>query len=103
MDQNKANGLAVEVDEVSFNYGKTRVLDTLSLQIPAGISFGLLGPNGAGKTTLIRVLVGLLKPRSGSVRIQGRTPSRSTARSIGPFTSVHRGGIHAEYGQLDLE
>lgn len=89
MDQKEANGLAVEADGVSFNYGKQRVLDTLSLQIPAGVSFGLLGPNGAGKTTLIRILVGLLKPRSGTVRIQGRAPSRSTARSIGYMPQLH--------------
>ncbi|MCX6011264.1 MAG: ABC transporter ATP-binding protein, partial [Chloroflexi bacterium] len=58
-------------------------IDELTLQVPCGISFGLLGPNGAGKTTLIRMLVGLLKPKSGSIRILGQTPSRQTAHLIG--------------------
>jgi ABC-2 type transport system ATP-binding protein len=74
---------AVEVDKASFNYKNIKAVDGLTLEIPAGISFGLLGPNGAGKTTLIRLLVGLLEPKSGSLRILGQTPSRQTAHLIG--------------------
>jgi ABC-2 type transport system ATP-binding protein len=59
------------------------VIDDMSLEIPAGISFGLLGPNGAGKTTLIRLLVGLLKPKSGSIRVLGEDLTRRTAKLIG--------------------
>lgn len=76
-------GSAVELNKVSFNYGNIKALDDLSLQVPAGISFGLLGPNGAGKTTLIRLLVGLLRPKSGNVRILGQAPSRKTAHLTG--------------------
>ena len=67
--------LAVEADKVSFSYNRIKAVDELSLQVPRGISFGLLGPNDAGKTTLIRLLVGLLKPKSGTIRILGQTPS----------------------------
>jgi ABC-2 type transport system ATP-binding protein len=74
---------AVEVVKTSFNYKNIKAIDELTLQIPTGISFGLLGPNGAGKTTLIRLLVGLLKPRAGTVRILGKTPSPANARLIG--------------------
>jgi ABC-2 type transport system ATP-binding protein len=74
---------AVEVENVSFNYARLRVVDSLSLKIPGGSSFGLLGPNGAGKTTLIRMLVGLLKPLAGSVSVGGSPPSRATAHLIG--------------------
>jgi ABC-2 type transport system ATP-binding protein len=59
------------------------VINDMSLEIPAGVSFGLLGPNGAGKTTLIRLLVGLLKPKSGSIRILGENLTRRTAKLIG--------------------
>jgi ABC-2 type transport system ATP-binding protein len=59
------------------------VLDELSLGVPRGISFGLLGPNGAGKTTLIRLLVGLLRPRAGTIRVLGQTPSPKIAHLIG--------------------
>ena len=61
----------VDVRQVVFSYSDRRVLDGLSLQIPPRAIFGLLGANGAGKTTLIRLLVGILKPRSGSVRVPG--------------------------------
>jgi ABC-2 type transport system ATP-binding protein len=74
---------AVEVVKASFNYKNIKAIDELTLQVPTGISFGLLGPNGAGKTTLIRLLVGLLKPKAGTVRILGKTPSPANARLIG--------------------
>jgi ABC-2 type transport system ATP-binding protein len=72
---------AVAIDNLSFNYGKLRVIDDLSLEIETGTSFGLLGPNGAGKTTLIRLMVGLLKPRTGSINCLGNP--RINARLIG--------------------
>jgi ABC-2 type transport system ATP-binding protein len=79
----KSSGPAVAVDKLSFSYGRQKVLDGLSLEVPAGISFGLLGPNGAGKTTLIRLLVGLLKARAGTIRTLGRKPSPRTAHLVG--------------------
>lgn len=85
---------AIEVDKVSFTYEKLKALDELSLIIPAGISFGLLGPNGAGKTTLIRLMVGLLKPQSGSVKVLGEKPSSQTAHLIGYMPQLH--SIYAE-------
>jgi ABC-2 type transport system ATP-binding protein len=78
-----SSGPAVEVDSLSFNYGKQKVLDGLSLDAPAGISFGLLGPNGAGKTTLIRLLVGLLRAKSGTILTLGKKPSPHTAHLVG--------------------
>jgi ABC-2 type transport system ATP-binding protein len=78
-----ATGLAVEVNKASFSYNNIKAIDELSLQVPSGISFGLLGPNGAGKTTLIRLLVGLLKPKSGSIRVLGKNLTRQTAHLIG--------------------
>jgi ABC-2 type transport system ATP-binding protein len=80
---------AIDVSKVTFNYGNIKALDELSLQVPAGISFGLLGPNGAGKTTLIRLLVGLLRPKSGSVEILGQKPSRKRAHLIGYMPQLH--------------
>lgn len=82
-------GLAVEINKVSFSYNNIKALNELSLQVPIGISFGLLGPNGAGKTTLIRLLVGLLKPKSGSVQILGQKPSRKTAHLVGYMPQLH--------------
>lgn len=77
------NDAAIDVSNLTFNYGKVRAIDDISLGIPSGTSFGLLGPNGSGKTTLIRLMVGLLRPAAGSVRCLGKAPSPANARNIG--------------------
>jgi ABC-2 type transport system ATP-binding protein len=74
---------AIEVRNLLFNFGKLRVIDDLSLVVPRGISCGLLGANGSGKTTLIRLMVGLLKPASGSIFCLGQKASTAIARQIG--------------------
>jgi len=86
---NNTDTPVAEVHDASFHYGRLKALDNLSLQIPAGISFGLLGPNGAGKTTLIRVLVGLLKLKQGTVRVLGDKLSRKMAHRIGYMPQLH--------------
>jgi len=83
MEQKSNHEYAAIVSDVSFDYANLKVIDHLSLQIPSGTTFGLLGPNGAGKTTLIRLLVGLLKPKQGKIRILGRALSRKMAHCIG--------------------
>jgi len=80
---------SVAIDNLSFHFGKLRALNHLSLQVPRGISFGLLGPNGAGKTTLIRILVGLLKPAQGEVKILGQIPGHCNAYLIGYMPQQH--------------
>jgi len=77
------NNIAIAVEHVTFKYGSLKVIDDISLEIPTGVSFGLLGSNGAGKTTLIRIMVGLLKPLSGSILCLGEAPSPAIARNIG--------------------
>jgi ABC-2 type transport system ATP-binding protein len=51
--------------------GSIKAVDSLSLEVPAGIVFGFLGPNGAGKTTTIRLLLGLLEPTAGRAEVLG--------------------------------
>ena len=77
------NENAIVVDGLGFSYGKLKVINDLSLEIPAGTSFGLLGPNGSGKTTLIKLLVGLLKPGYGDIQCLGQRPSPSNAKMRG--------------------
>src|SRR5699024_2782312 len=52
--------------------GKEKAVDNVDLKIKQGEIYGFLGPNGAGKTTTIRMLLGLIKPTSGNVRIFGQ-------------------------------
>ena len=61
----------IEFDHVSRTYGSKLAVDGLSLAIPRGELFAILGPNGAGKTTTIKMLVGLLRPSRGNVRVCG--------------------------------
>src|SRR3989449_7617630 len=61
----------VELEQVSFAYGSERVLDDGSLRIGPGDFLGIIGPNGSGKTTLLRVLLGLLRPASGRIKLFG--------------------------------
>ncbi|MBI4234051.1 MAG: ABC transporter ATP-binding protein [Chloroflexi bacterium] len=74
---------AVDLQEVSFSFGRLEVLRRVNLQIPSGLCFGFLGPNGSGKSTLIRILVGLLRPRLGRVRVLGQPPSPRMAAQVG--------------------
>ncbi|WP_085505492.1 metal ABC transporter ATP-binding protein [Thalassobacillus devorans] len=66
----------LEMDNVSFKYEKETVVKDVSLTIEAGQFFGLVGPNGSGKSTLIKLMLGLLKPTKGSIKLFG-SPVRS--------------------------
>ena len=72
-------------------YGQTMALDNLNLSLHPGEVVALLGPNGAGKTTAVRLLLGLIAPTSGSVRVMGRDPRDSETRTcIGAMLQVTR-------------
>jgi ABC-2 type transport system ATP-binding protein len=89
---------AISIDHLTFNYGRLKVIDDISLETPRGISFGLLGSNGAGKTTLIRLMVGLLKPAAGSILCLGKTPSPAAAKNIGYMPQ-----LPSLYNELSVE
>jgi len=66
---------ALEVGGVSVHYGDVLALDRVSLTLDAGQVCGLIGINGSGKSTLFKTIMGLVRPDSGTVRIDGGTPS----------------------------
>jgi zinc transport system ATP-binding protein len=70
----------LEATGVSFAYGPDPVLDGVDLRIGAGEFVALVGPNGSGKSTLLRVLLGLLPPAAGEVRLFGAGPDRLEQR-----------------------
>ncbi len=61
----------IEIENVSFAYDSNEVLKDINLQIHKGDYIGLVGPNGSGKTTLIKVVVGLLKNKTGTIKFFG--------------------------------
>ena len=62
----------LEIADLSASYGKLRVLDGITLDVDKGQIVSLIGPSGSGKSTLLRVLMGLLAPDAGEVRLDGR-------------------------------
>ncbi len=84
----------LEVRHVTKRYGKTTAVDDLSFVVRPGVVTGFLGPYGAGKSTTMRMIVGLTRPDSGDVRLDGRRYDRLAAplREVGALLdakSVH--------------
>lgn len=82
---------ALDVRAVSFRYGSTPwgaeradrpVLDRVTLGVRPGERLGILGPNGGGKSTLLRLVLGLLKPDAGEIRVFGRPPARARREGL---------------------
>lgn len=67
-------GQAIECHGLSRSFGSRSAVADLDLVVPPGSVFGFLGPNGAGKTTTVRMLIGMLRPSAGTVRVLGRDP-----------------------------
>ena len=71
------------VDDVTKAFGENVAVDRVSLRAPSGCVCGFLGPNGAGKTTLIRMILAILYPDSGSIRVLGSETAESARSRIG--------------------
>ncbi len=74
---------AVEAIDLTKEFGETRAVDGVSLEVPAGSIYGLLGPNGAGKTTTLRILLGIIDPSSGTRRVLGADRPLDVAPEVG--------------------
>lgn len=70
-DYSQASFPLLQVDGVTFGYGRQPLLYDIHLQVIAGEMIGLLGPNGSGKTTLLRLLSGVFRPQQGKVLLEG--------------------------------
>jgi zinc transport system ATP-binding protein len=66
----------VEVDHIDFAYDGTLVLEDITLTVQEGDFLGVVGPNGSGKTTLLKIILGLVHPTRGKVRVFGDSPER---------------------------
>lgn len=73
----------VEVNQVVKSYGDKTVVDGISFSVNEHEIFGLIGPNGAGKTTTIRVMMDIIKPDRGEVRILGERLKETSKNKTG--------------------
>ncbi len=127
----RSEGATIFLDHVTKHYRSGGGVDDLTLSVGPGEVFGFLGPNGAGKTTVIRLILDLIRPDSGSIRVFGRDSRRDsveirrrlgyvpgelalydrfTAREVLTHFAHLRGGLEwskiatpAEQMQLDLD
>ena len=69
LDAQKSGKLVVEVDNISFAYEETPIIEQFSTTVMRGDRVGIIGPNGAGKSTLLKLLLGQLKPQTGEIKL----------------------------------
>ena len=98
--------LAIETRDLRRRFGPTVAVDGVSLSVPRGCVYGFMGRNGAGKTTTLKMLLGLVRPDSGTIRIAGRdalADRLGAARCMGALLEAH--GFYAHLSgreNLDL-
>ena len=85
------SGPVIELSGLTKDYGAVRALGGIDLEVRPGEVFGFIGPNGAGKSTTIRILVDLIRPTSGRVRVLGQEP-----RTAGPALRARLGYLPGE-------
>ncbi len=74
---------ALALDKVTKRFGSMTAVDNISLRIPSGSIYGFLGPNGAGKTTTIRMIMSILYPDSGTIRVLGQPNAEAIKSRLG--------------------
>src|SRR5947209_16904256 len=91
----------VVLDRVSKRFAGHTAVDELSLSIPTGVVYGLLGPNGAGKTTTIRMIMDILQPDAGAVRLFGEPSGGRTHTARIGYLPEER-GLYRKMRVLDV-
>ncbi|NJN66934.1 MAG: ABC transporter ATP-binding protein [Chloroflexaceae bacterium] len=81
--------LVIETERLVKRYGNKTAVADLTLQVPRGEVFGFLGPNGSGKSTSVKMLLGLVRPCSGSARILGQAPGHPPTMARVGFLPEH--------------
>ncbi|MCX7792820.1 MAG: metal ABC transporter ATP-binding protein [Thermodesulfovibrionales bacterium] len=73
---------AVEIKGLYYSIGSKDILKDIDLVLEEGRFLGIVGPNGGGKTTLLKIILGILKPSSGTVKVEGGTPLEAIKRGL---------------------
>lgn len=93
--------LAIDIEAVSKSYGEVHAVDGLTVRVERGQAIGLLGPNGAGKSTSLDMLLGLVRPDEGRIRLFGRRPADAIrAGQVGAM--LQTGGLMPEVTVRDV-
>ena len=92
--------LALRLTGVTKRFGKHTAVSALDLEVPRGVIYGLLGPNGSGKTTSIRMIMGILHPDEGSVRLFGGDADETRRKRVGYLPEER--GVYRKMKCLDL-
>ena len=74
---------SIEVNHIFKTYGNRTAVDDVSFDVNQGEIFGLIGPNGAGKTTTIRMMMDIIKPDSGNIKVMGEKLNDASKNNIG--------------------
>src|SRR5438445_11202540 len=74
---------AVEIHEVTKTFGAFTAVDNLSLEVPRGTVYGFIGPNGSGKTTTLRMIMRILHPDRGRIRVLGEESNEAAHDRVG--------------------
>ncbi len=93
--------MAVDINRVSYRYGKVAALRDLDLAIPEGAFYALLGPNGAGKTTLLQLLVGLRRMQRGRIALLGVDRSALSLREKSTIGYIAEGQALPKWMRLE--
>ena len=97
----------IEILKLTKRYGDFTAVDDIDLVVPRGELFGFLGPNGAGKTTTLRMIAGILKPTSGTIRVAGVDVAADHDGSGGGRDETgdhaHGGGLAGAVGPEEAE
>jgi ABC-2 type transport system ATP-binding protein len=89
----------IEVKDLVKHYANVTAVDGVSFAVGKGEIFGLLGPNGAGKTTTIRIMMDIIKPDSGSIRLLGQPMTEASKARIGYLPEER--GLYKDYKLLE--
>src|SRR5262245_66661688 len=89
---------AIVTERLTKHYGDRRVVDSLDLRVPQGSVYGLLGRNGAGKSTAIKMLMGMVRPDSGSAMLLGEDSAMLSDATRARIADLAEG--HPFYGWM---
>ncbi|KPA16737.1 zinc ABC transporter ATP-binding protein [Candidatus Magnetomorum sp. HK-1] len=91
----------IQVNNVFFAYHRRTVLENINLSVHPKDYIAIIGPNGGGKTTLFKLILGLLKPKSGSIQVLGQDPQKKS-KHIGYVPQDHHFNRHFPISVMDI-